>query len=114
MKKTEQCTKLVCSFLICYGAQQEILSAVERLIINSNVVKPITNDVFKQNLWLGNIPDPDIIIRTGGVKRLSNFLLFQAAYAEIRFLDCFWPDLTSTMLHDVVHDCMNAQKNFGI
>lgn len=109
---TSQCVKLICHFLFCYGGQQEILAAVQKLVQSDH--KIITKDLFKESLWSGSIPDPDIIIRTGGVRRLSNFLLFQAAYAEIRFLDCFWPDLTKKILDQTVQDCLNVQKNFGV
>jgi undecaprenyl diphosphate synthase len=109
---TSHCKTLTCHFLFCYGAQQEILAAVNKLVQlgSSN----ITKDVFKEALWSGNIPDPEIIIRTGGVRRLSNFLLFQAAYSEIRFLDCLWPDLTVEILDQTVQDCLQVQKNFGV
>lgn len=108
---TQGGTKLQCNFLMCYGGQQEIINAAGELVKQG--LSDITLDTFRQYLWLGNIPDPEIIIRTGGVKRLSNFLLFQAAYAEIRFLDCLWPDLTKDLLHETVLDCMQANKNVG-
>lgn len=110
-EKTKNGVNLQCNFLFCYGAQQEIITAVKELVKKPNI--QITLDIVKQHLWLGNIPDPEVIIRTGGVKRLSNFLLFQAAYSEIRFLDCFWPDLDRDTLHEVVLDCINSQKNLG-
>lgn len=112
MKETQHCSALICNFLVCYGGQQEIISAVQK-IAQEQGFQEITKDLFKSFLWLGNIPDPEIIIRTGGVKRLSNFLLFQAAYAEIRFLDIFWPSLTRQVLDSVIQDCINANKNFG-
>lgn len=108
---TQQGDRLRCNILLCYGGQQEILSAVSLLV--KKQVQSISLSVFKQHLWLGDIPDPDLIIRTGAVQRLSNFLLFQAAYAEIRFLDCLWPDLTEELLHATVLDAVHAQKNIG-
>jgi len=111
VQKTAMGKNLVCSFLLCYGGQQEILAAAQRMI--DDKVNQVDKDTFKKYLWMGNVPDPDIIIRTGGVQRLSNFLLFQAAYAEIRFLHCFWPDLTKDLLDQTVQDCINANKNFG-
>lgn len=111
MQETAEGQKLVCNFLVCYGGQQEIIHATQK-IIDSGLGK-IDKDIFKSHLWLGSIPDPEIIIRTGGVKRLSNFLLFQAAYSEIRFLDCFWPALTLDMLDTTVQDCLASKKNFG-
>jgi len=108
---TENGSVLQCNFLLCYGGQQEIIVASQRLI--DLKIKNVTVDLFKQSLWSGNIPDPDIIVRTGGIQRLSNFLLFQAAYAEIRFLDCMWPDLTYDLLNSTIFDVINAKKNFG-
>ncbi|MBI2352888.1 di-trans,poly-cis-decaprenylcistransferase [Candidatus Dependentiae bacterium] len=114
-EEIEQATKfgkkLECNFLMCYGGQQEIVAAIQKIVIENQQISNV--DDFRSYLWLGNVPDPEIIIRTGGVKRLSNFLLFQAAYAEIRFLDCLWPDLTKEMLHKTILDCLNSQKNFG-
>ncbi len=110
-QKTQNGHLLTCNFLFCYGSQQEILNAVQAMV-QQNI--PVTLESFRQNLWSGNIPDPNIIIRTGGVYRLSNFLLFQAAYSEIRFLDCLWPDLTYELLDQTVQHCLNAQKNFGL
>ncbi len=111
MEQTAQGKKLTCNFLVCYGGQQEIIAAVQALI-DAGASK-IDKELLKSYLWLGNIPDPEIIIRTGGVKRLSNFLLFQCAYSELRFLDCFWPALTKELLATTVYDCLSAKKNFG-
>ncbi|MFA5998887.1 MAG: polyprenyl diphosphate synthase [Candidatus Babeliales bacterium] len=108
---TQACTVLQCNFLMCYGGQQEILAAVQRLI--QDKVETVTIDNFKKYLWLGDIPDPEVIIRTGGVRRLSNFLSFQSAYAEINFLDCLWPDLTKELLHQTLEQAVQAKKNFG-
>lgn len=108
---TAQGTQLVCNFLFCYGGQQEILAAAQK-ILDSNE-KIVTPDLFRENLWSGNVTDPEIIIRTGGVQRLSNFLLFQAAYSEIRFLTCLWPELTKELLDQTVQECISSQKNFG-
>lgn len=110
-RKTSQGTLLVCNVLLCYGSQQEIMEAARRMVCER--VEHIDKEIFKSYLWLGNIPDPDLIIRTGGVQRISNFLLFQAAYAEIRFLDCLWPDLTIELLDQTIESCIQAPKNFG-
>lgn len=108
---TEQGEKLECNLLLCYGGQQEIIAATQALI--KKAPEEVSKELFQKHLWLTNTPDPELIIRTGGFKRLSNFLLFQAAYAEIRFLDCLWPDLTEEELHKNVLDCLQAQKNIG-
>lgn len=112
MKDTQKCTALICNFLVCYGGQQEIINAAEKLAVLATN-KKITKELFKEMLWSGNIPDPDIIIRTGGVQRLSNFLLFQAAYSEIRFLNIFWPALTRDILDQTIQECLSTHKNFG-
>lgn len=108
--KTKDGSALQCNLLMCYGGQQEIMQAAQCLVDEQ---EPVTEDALKRYLWLGDIPNPDLIVRTGGVKRLSNFLLFQAAYSEIRFLDCLWPDLTNEVLHETVLDAVSAQKNIG-
>lgn len=110
-QETASGSLLQCNFLMCYGGQQEIMHAVESFMKLGFLEFSI--DSFRKCLWLGDIPDPEIIIRTGGVKRLSNFLLFQGAYSEIRFLDCLWPDLTREILHQTVIDCIQAEKNIG-
>src|SRR3990167_259275 len=109
---TSHCKTLTCNFLFCYGGQQEIVASVQKVIDSGQ--QKITAELLKQNSWMGDIPDPEIIIRTGGVQRLSNFLLFQVAYSEIRFLDCLWPDLTREILDETVQDCIKVQKNFGV
>lgn len=109
--KTKGGTRLLCNFLFCYGGRQEIVAAVQKLIVLAPDI--LTPEIFKKYLWLGDIPDPEIIVRTGGVKRLSNFLLFQTSYSEIRFLDCLWPDLDKKLLHTTILDCLQAQKNIG-
>lgn len=109
---TKNCKTLTCNFLVCYGGQQEIIAAVQSMI--NDDVKQVTPEIFQSYLWLGSIPNPEIIIRTGGVKRLSNFLLYQAAYSEIRYLDCLWPDVTKEILDATIQDCILAQKNFGV
>lgn len=108
---TEKNTQLVCNILICYGSQQEIIHAVQSCIADR--VDSDYMQAFKKRLWMGKVPDPEVIIRTGNVFRLSNFLLFQAAYAEIRFLSCMWPDLTKQLLDETVKEALSVVKRFG-
>lgn len=105
--------KLQVNFLFGYGARQELFAAAQSLSeqILSGVV--VTQEMFESHLWTAGTPDPDLIIRTGGVQRLSNFLLYQGAYTEIRFLDTLWPDLTETELLKAVTSAVEAQKNVG-
>ncbi len=115
--RTAHLTKLHLNFLFCYGARQEIVSSIKTVISDVQAGKlrteEITADLFQHYLWTGNCPDPDLIIRTGGFKRLSNFLLYQAAYSEFYFLDCLWPELTTQHLQTAVAEFIECRRNFG-
>lgn len=116
-QETEHCTLLQVNFLFCYGGRQEIVDAAQRIAINvkSGDLQPadITTELFASFLWTGSIPSPDLIIRTGGDNRLSNFLLFQAAYSELYFLDCLWPDISVEKLESALTYYSKCRKNFG-
>ncbi len=105
------------NFLLCYGGRQEIVDAAKRLAVQINQgnvsLEDVTTDVFETFLWTSGIPSPDLIIRTGGQQRLSNFLLFQCAYSELYFLDCLWPDISSTQLELALTYFDECRKNFG-
>jgi len=116
-KKVEEQTangiNLQVNFLFGYGARQEILSAVQACAQKLMAGEQITKEMFESCLWTVGTPDPDLILRTGGVERLSNFLLYQSAYTEIRFLDTLWPDLTHEQILQAVTSAVQAQKNVG-
>jgi len=116
--ETRHYNNLRVNFLFCYGARQEIVSGVKRIAkkIKSGQLSEndITEEIFKQHLWTNGTPEPDLIVRTGGHKRLSNFLLYQAAYSEFSFLDCMWPELTERDLQDVVVNYHNRKRKFGV
>ncbi len=103
--------------LFCYGGRQEIMhgvrTAINKVQSGALAIDDLDADRFEQMLWSGSAPAPEIIIRTGGAQRLSNFLLFQAAYSELFFLDCYWPELSKQELHKVVDTYTNRQRNFG-
>ena len=111
--KTAQNSGLHVNFLFGYGGRQEIFDAAKLLCQDAIAGVSITPELFESYLLTVATPDPDVIIRTGGVQRLSNFLLYQSAYAEIRFLDVLWPDLTEQQLFDAVMHAVQAQKNVG-
>jgi len=117
-KETQFCTGLSLNFLLCYGGRQEIIDTAKR--IASKVRKgdllesDITYEVFERFLWTAGTPFPDLIIRTGGYHRLSNFLLFQGAYSELYFLNCLWPDITKHDLEKAVIYFNDCQKNCGL
>jgi undecaprenyl diphosphate synthase len=111
-------TALRVTALFCYGAQQEIVHAAQQVArdVAAGLLRPedITIQTFENSLWTAGLPAPDLIIRTGGFVRLSNFLLYQAAYAEFKFLDVLWPDLTSDVLDAVLDEFVGVRRNFGM
>ena len=100
-----------------YGGRWEITDAVRRLAsqVVDGVLNPeeITSEVFASNLNLADLPEPDLFIRTGGEKRISNFLLWQLAYTELYFTDTLWPDFDETELEEAIKDYSGRQRRFG-
>lgn len=107
---TKDCTALQCNFLFFYGGRQEIVFAARALQKSG---EEITESSLRKNLWSGDIPYPELVVRTGGHQRLSNFLLFQIAYAEIKFLKVLWPDFTKHDLKNLLDEHATIQKNIG-
>lgn len=119
--KTEQETKnfnkLELNILFCYGGRQEIISATKKIsqdILDKKLLPENINlETFNKYLWTYPTPNPEIIIRTGGDQRLSDFLLYQAAYSEIYFIKRLWPDLTKQDITEIIEKFKNSKKNFG-
>ena len=99
--------KITVNLAINYGSKKEILQKFKK------IKKKITLKSFEKNLYTKNMPQPDILIRTGGHNRLSNFMLWQLAYAEIFFLKKLWPDFTSTDLSKIIRRFKKIKRNFG-
>lgn len=116
-EKTAHLRALTVNVLFCYGGRQEILAGVKSIVRKIQAGELAENDIneasFKQELWCGDCPDPDLIVRTGGEQRLSNFLLFQSAYSELMFLDCLWPDISLADLEQVYEAFMGRHRRFG-
>ncbi len=108
-KKTIRNTKLQINLALNYGSKKEIVYAFNKLNKRSKISE---NDINK-NLYTKNIPDPEILIRTGNTQRLSNFLLWQAAYTEIFFEKKLWPDFKDKDLNKIVKKFSNIKRNFG-
>lgn len=117
-ERTAHAQKLKLQLLFCYGGQEEIVAATKAIAqdVKAGIITPdaISPDLFKTYLWSGAIIHPDLIIRTGKVHRLSNFLLYQAAYSELYFVDCLWPEISEDYLQQAVDYFNNCQRNFGI
>ena len=108
-------TMLTLNLLFCYGGQQELVAAAS-IIANKNAgqaTKPITREDFVAALWSAHVSAVDLIVRTGGDRRLSNFLPVQSAYSELYFLNCYWPELTRAHLVEAVNSYVNSKRNFG-
>lgn len=96
-----------------YGSRDEIVEATQNIIRNGIEVKDVNDTVLSQYLYTAGIPDPDLIIRTGGEMRLSNFLLWQAAYAEIYFTRVLWPDFNKDDIDKALIAYSKRQRRFG-
>ena len=110
MERTKNNDGLVMCICFNYGGRAEIIGAVNKLVEKG---KPVTDVDFAGSLYTAGVPDPDIIIRTGGEKRLSNFLLYQSAYAEIYFTDVLWPDFSEKDLDGILDSYAKTERRYG-
>lgn len=111
---TKNNTGLMLNICLNYGARDEILRAARRMAeeaVQTGTVPP--ESVFTDTLWSAGTPEVDLLIRTGGELRLSNFLLYQAAYAELYFTDAYWPDFTEEKYAAALRDYENRKRRFG-
>lgn len=96
-----------------YGGKKEILQAVEKIIRSKAAPKKVSEELLSKNLYTANQPDPELVIRTGGRSRLSNFLLWQTAYSEFYFTKTFWPDFDGKELRKAIVWYQTQKRNFG-
>ncbi len=100
-----------------YSGRQEIINATKKIAIASakGEIDPnkIDNTIFESNLYSAGVPDPDLIIRTGSEKRVSNFLLWQLSYSEVYFEECLWPDFNKNKLDLAINDYNSRSRRFG-
>ena len=117
IKKIEDKTKnndaITVIFAFNYGAKSELVNAFKNIIKNKTKVNEINEELINNYLYTNNIPDPDVLIRTGGEKRLSNFLLWQLSYAELFFINKNWPDFNFFDLKKVIKAFGVTKRKFG-
>ena len=110
-------TGCLCSICINYGGRAEIVHGAKMFAKDcaAGAVKPedLTEDIFEKYLYSAGIPSPELLIRPGGELRLSNFLLWQCAYAELYFTDVLWPDFTREELHRAIAAYQSRDRRFG-
>tara|TARA_Y100000590_G_scaffold16661_1_gene20002 strand:+ start:86 stop:766 length:681 start_codon:yes stop_codon:yes gene_type:complete len=109
--KTYKNKSITLNLALNYGSKEEILNAFKKLKKGNKISINASN--FEKRLYTKNIPDPDILIRTGGAKRLSNFLLWQLAYTEIFFVDKLWPDFNENDFNRIIKGFYNIKRKFG-
>ena len=110
MRRTKKCKKILVNLAINYGSKNEIIESVNKIIRKK---KTFSLKNFEKYLYTANMPNPDILIRTGGKKRLSNFLLWQLAYSELYFINKLWPDFTIGDFNKIITHFKKVKRNFG-
>ncbi len=112
-KDSENATGLTCHIAVNYGGRDEIVNAVKRITEKAVKAQDITEELISANLYTCDYPDPELIIRPSGELRLSNFLIWQAAYSEFWFSDVLWPDFSTKDLDKAIDDYNKRNRRFG-
>jgi len=117
LERTTHNHGMIVNFALNYGGRADILQAVQRLAkaveAGETSFAALTEQTFESYLYTADLPDPDLVIRTSGEFRTSNFLIWQAAYAELWFTEVLWPDFTSETLRDAIADFGRRKRRFG-
>ncbi|CAM1360892.1 Isoprenyl transferase [Tenacibaculum sediminilitoris] len=115
--ETKNNTKITLTFALSYGSREEIVNAIKNIskkVVNNEIeIEKINDKVINNHLYTFNLPDVDLMIRTSGEQRISNYLLWQMAYAELYFTDVLWPDYRKQHLYDAIIDYQNRERRFG-
>lgn len=117
IEKTKKNEKLVLNIALNYGSRDEIIQAVRNIILdiihNKIDIDEINKENFQKYLYTSDQPDPDLLIRTSGEQRVSNFLLYQIAYSEFYFTNTLWPDFKEEHLYKAILEYQNRERRFG-
>jgi undecaprenyl diphosphate synthase len=110
---TRHNTRLTLCIAFNYGGRDEIVQAIQRIIVDAVNPQDVTEALVSQYLFTAGVPDPDLIIRTSGEMRISNFLIWQAAYAEWYITPSYWPDFDRDELYKALYDYSTRERRFG-
>lgn len=111
--ETSQNSGMIVGLLLSYGGRDEIVAAARELLRKGVDPEALTKEQFEKELWTAGIPDPDMIIRTSGEKRLSNYLPWQSAYSELFFTETLWPDFTQVEFLKMIEEFGERDRRFG-
>lgn len=112
-QKTKNNKKATLGLCFNYGGWQEIVDATKKIIDLGILSSELTQEVFEQNLYSKDFPNLDLLIRTSGEHRISNFMLYKAAYAELIFVNKYWPDFTNADLDEAIEEFSHRKRRFG-
>jgi undecaprenyl diphosphate synthase len=117
IEKTKNNTRMTLTLALSYGAREEITNAIKQISdkVKNNIISidAIDDSIINEHLYTHNLPDVDLLIRTSGEHRVSNFLLWQIAYAEFYFTEILWPDFTEQNLYEAIISYQKRERRFG-